>query len=501
MQLVTFLAGLALATALWSGVQAINYEALASYDAAAATLGEGQFDQIVARDGGRIPQSDFVALRRSGWLVSPVVDDRRSGIRLVGLEPLSTPGGLPDLELDPDAPLQGFLAGDILFANAETAELLAAETWSQALQISLAPGVAPGIALGDIGVVQRVLGRDDLDRLLVAPDQPRRRAPLSEVAPGLELQASLQRSDLGQMTDSFHLNLTAFGLLSFAVGIFIVHGAIGLAFEQRRGTMRTLRSLGVSLRRLTLLVAVELMALALIGATLGIILGYVVAAALLPDVAATLRGLYGANITGTLNLRADWWLSGLAIALLGTGVAMADKLWQVARMPLLASARPRAWAQATARGRLFQIGLAAVFFILAAALALYGDGLLSGFALQGALLIGAALALPALLHAALSFTEARAKTVTVQWFWADTRQQVPGLSLALMALLLAVSANIGVSTMVSSFRLTFIEFLDQRLASELYVNVASPEDSARLEQALMRHADEVLPLLSQPARA
>ncbi|MEM6391040.1 MAG: FtsX-like permease family protein, partial [Pseudomonadota bacterium] len=37
--------------------------------------------------------------------------------------------------------------------------------------------------------------------------------------------------------------------------------------------------------------------------------------------------------------------------------------------------------------------------------------------------------------------------------------------------------------------------------SELYVNVASPEDSARLEQALMRHADEVLPLLSQPARA
>jgi len=39
LQLFTLLSGLALATALWSGVQAINAEARASYDAAAATLG------------------------------------------------------------------------------------------------------------------------------------------------------------------------------------------------------------------------------------------------------------------------------------------------------------------------------------------------------------------------------------------------------------------------------------------------------------------------------
>ena len=53
------------------------------------------------------------------------------------------------------------------------------------------------------------------------------------------------------------------------------------------------------------------------------------------------------------------------------------------------------------------------------------------------------------------------------WFWADTRQQLPGLSLALMALLLAVSANIGVSTMVSSL-VNVYQFLDQRLAPELF---------------------------------
>ena len=76
--------GLALATGLWSGVQAINSVARASYDAAAATLGEGQFDQLVPRVGDRIPQSVYVDLRRAGWLVSPILDISFKGVRFVG---------------------------------------------------------------------------------------------------------------------------------------------------------------------------------------------------------------------------------------------------------------------------------------------------------------------------------------------------------------------------------------------------------------------------------
>ena len=45
---------------------------------------------------------------------------------------------------------------------------------------------------------------------------------------------------------------------------------------------------------------------------------------------------------------------------------------------------------------------------------------------------------------------------------------LPGLSLALMALMLALATNIGVGTMVSSFRQTFVGWLDQRLVSEFY---------------------------------
>ena len=60
---------------------------------------------------------------------------------------------------------------------------------------------------------------------------------------------------LGAMV--WNYGLTAFGLLAFAVGLFIVHSAIGLAFEQRRPVIRTLRAVGLPLRTLVLLMVVE----------------------------------------------------------------------------------------------------------------------------------------------------------------------------------------------------------------------------------------------------
>jgi putative ABC transport system permease protein len=59
-----------------------------------------------------------------------------------------------------------------------------------------------------------------------------------------------------------------------------------------------------------------------------------------------------------------------------------------------------------------------------------------------------------------------------------------------------MAANTGVSTMVSSFRLTFTAFLDQRLASELYVVAANESEAARLLAYVEPHVDAVLPLMS-----
>ncbi|MEK1850663.1 MAG: ABC transporter permease, partial [Phyllobacterium sp.] len=95
MQLAMLLMGLSLATALWSGVQAINAEARASYDRAASMLGQDRLEQLVSADGETIPQQVFVDLTRAGWMVSPVLEGQlRLGaarLHVLGIDPVSLP--------------------------------------------------------------------------------------------------------------------------------------------------------------------------------------------------------------------------------------------------------------------------------------------------------------------------------------------------------------------------------------------------------------------------
>ncbi|MEK6217237.1 MAG: FtsX-like permease family protein, partial [Boseongicola sp.] len=233
---------------------------------------------------------------------------------------------------------------------------------------------------------------------------------------------------------------------------------------------------------------------ALVAGCIGILLGYGIAAALLPDVAATLRGLYGASVEGTLTLSPVWWLSGLVIAVIGTGLASATSLYNVACLPPLATGQPRAWARASATIMHTQMLAALACLAVAGGVWGLGHGLVAGFILLGGLLLGAALLLPTILSLGLGWAQRQAVGPISQWFWADTQHQLPSLSLALMALLLALSANIGVSTMVGSFRLTFTGYLDQRLVSELYVSVEDEADIPAFLAFVEPRVSAVLPI-------
>lgn len=497
LQLAMLLLGLSLATALWSGVQAVNAQARASYDRAAATLGRDRLDQLVAADGNVFSQQVFVDLRRAGWLVSPVLEgDARFGttrIHLIGIEPLTLPADAQQVELSSNDDLISFLTppGVMIVSQTTAARLSGLDT--PPLRIS--NDVPADTAILDISAAQRLLGKpEQVSRLIVAPDQPLSQTPLADVAGTLVRKAPDGEGDLARLTDSFHLNLTAFGMLAFVVGLFIVYSAIGLAFEQRRPVFRTLRSLGFSAKALTGLLLAELLFFALVAGVAGVVLGYGIASLLLPDVAATLRGLYGADVPGVLSLRPSWWAAGVGIAVGGTLVSAAQSLWRVWHMPLLAPAQPRAWARASESALRIQALAALGLFGLTAALAHWGSGLVVGFSVLAAMLMGAALALPVLLAIILSLMQKLARGPLSFWFWADSRQQLPGLSLSLMALLLALAANVGVGTMVSSFRLTFTGWLDQRLAAELYVTARTEDEAARLRTWLNPRVEAVLPI-------
>ena len=499
LQLATLVAGLALATALWTAVQALNAEARASYGGASTTLGQTPLDELT----GEITTGTYVALRRAGWLVTPEVEGRitagRREMRLLGVDPVTAPPG-PGIPALGDEDTLAFLTGDgLLFAPPEAVADLEATPGLPEVRVS--PNLGPDEVLTDIATAARILGRGErIDRLRILPDQPVGRPPLGEVAPGLARSAAEDDADIAQLTDSFHLNLTVFGLLSFAVGLFIVHASVGLAFEQRRGAFRTMRAVGVPLGRLVAILVAEALILAVLGGLLGVALGYVLASLLMPGVAMTLSGLYGADVSGGLSLRPSWVLAGLGIAVAGALVASGQAVWRLHRLPILAGAQPRAWGRASLRELLVQGAAALALLVLAAGLALFGDGLIVGFVLLGALILGAALGLPLLLWAVLGLAQRFARGVVAEWFVADTRQQLPGLSLALMALMLALTANIGVGTMVGSFRQTFTGWLDQRLAAELYVTTRTPAEGERLRAFLEPRVDAILPIVSAETR-
>jgi putative ABC transport system permease protein len=507
MQLATLLIGLISATALWSGVQALNQQARQSYDRAAATFG-GTRTAMLVGNTATFPQKLFIDLRRAGWPVSPVLEGRIQiggrSLRLLGIEPITLPAQVGNAPTIGRADLQSFVAppGQMLVA-AETLDDLKlsegatpqANDGTTLPPLRVQPQLVSGVLVVDIGIAQKLLKMpDQVSRLLIGKDKGAR-APLQSIAGDtLRYVEPDTETDLERLTDSFHLNLTAFGLLSFFVGLFIVNSAIGLAFEQRLPMLRTLRACGVSARMLNTVQVAELVSLALLAGLAGLVCGYFIAAALLPDVAASLRGLYGAQIPGQLTLKPAWWLAGVAISILGALVAAAASLIKAIRLPVLASAQPQAWQQAQRRWLRFQSAAALIVFIAAALFLWFGDSLISGFTVLAALLLGAALLLPAILERVLSLGERAATLPLPKWFFADSRQQLSGLSLALMALLLALAVNVGVGTMVESFSRTFVTWLDGRLAADVYVSARDDKQAIEIK-AWLRDRPEVQAIL------
>ncbi|WP_010209456.1 ABC transporter permease, partial [Pseudomonas amygdali] len=180
----------------------------------------------------------------------------------------------------------------------------------------------------------------------------------------------------------------------------------------------------------------------------------------------------------------------------------ANSLLRAARLPLLALADAQAWQQAHARWLQRQAWVAVLGALVGVSALLFGTSLMLGFVMMSALLLSAALALPVLLDAMLGGLLTRSRSVLGQWFLADCRQQLPALSLALMALLLAMAANIGAGSMTSGFRQTFNSWLEQRLTAELYVSPQNPEQAGPLHTWLSQQQDigAVLPNWQVPVQ-
>ena len=239
---------------------------------------------LVGRNGATFSQQLFVDLRRAGWPVSPVLEGRIQiggrSLRLLGIEPVTLPAEVGNAPAIGRAGLQSFVTppGETLVAP-ETLSDLESGGRRHAVERATAhccrrctcSRSSCRACWWSISASRKRLLKmpDQISRLLIGKAKGER-APLENVAGDkLRLVEPDAESDLERLTDSFHLNLTAFGLLSFVVGLFIVNSAIGLAFEQRLPMLRTLRACGVSARMLNTVLVIELVSLALVAGVVG----------------------------------------------------------------------------------------------------------------------------------------------------------------------------------------------------------------------------------------
>lgn len=491
-QLAMLLLGLWVAGALWSGVQAINASARDNYAQAEALLGSG-FDRLERKDGKALSRNDLIQLRRAGVLVSPLLEgdvttDSGDRLTLIGIDPLTLPadsslagtGGRDNLQDFLVAPWQVRLAPDTRRRLGEQPRVRhpSASSSTPLPPLVDAPELPPNTLVLDIAIAAQLLDAGNTITALVSTT-----GALGQAPDGFSLVRADSRNSPGELTQSFHLNLSAMALLALIVGLFIVQAALGLALEQRLGLLRTLRALGVPGRTLTALLALELLLLGLVGALAGLISGVWLAKALLPDVAATLQSLYGADVSGALSLPWHYWLGGIGVTLGGLFIAGSGVLWRASRISVLELGQAQAWRAGFRHQLRLQTLLGGAAALMALALGTWlvnrpsGEGLVAGFALVAMLMLAAALWLPPLLALALRLmlravtrlTPATRSWPLTEWALADLQLQLPRLSLAMMALLIALSANLGVSSMVGGFRLTFLDWLDQRLMADLYL--------------------------------
>ena len=329
----------------------------------------------------------------------------------------------------------------------------------------------------------------------------------SRLPKALKLQSLQTKQQVfTQMTQAFSTNLLAMSLLAMLVGAFLVYNTMTFSVLQRRQTFATARMVGVTGSQLFRHLLLEALVLGIIGSVLGAIIGVVLAQGLLGLVTQTISDLF-INMSASQLLVSPWvLLKGIGITLLAVLMATLAPAFEAARVSPVLVQRRSSLEQGSQR---IGVGLAVAGLVLMLlsmlVLSLSARSLVLGFVALFMLILGYSLCVPLVLRLFLRGG---------QWLgigklfggaslmWRMTLRGVQAslsrTGLAIIALTVAVSATVGVSVMVGSFRSSVADWLELTLSSDLYI-AATPVGSSVAGGRL--HADWMARLQAMPAVA
>jgi len=510
-QLLLALLGLALGVATIVAVDVATGSAARAFELSVAALQGPATHEL---DGGPagLDEALYVRLARSLHQVraNPVIDGyvavADQALQLLGVDPLALAGFAGDgapagsaVALDSPAALAQWLLGDgAVMLAADTAQQLHLRP-GQTFSVDVGGHALPGRLLGvqggpgsgvqsvmltDIATAQQWLGLSGrLSRIdLQVPPGAAAAAELAqlrrELPAGVTLAAAAQRARAGvNMTQAFNTNLRALGLLALLVGLFLVYGTMSFAIVQRRRSLGVLRALGATRAQLLRIILLEATGLALVGGMLGLAAGLALGHTLVGMVSRTINDLYYVVAVNSVTLPAGEPLlaigAALAVALLAAAAPALEAIHSAPQLTLRASVLE-------GRARRIAVGMLGVSGLLALACVIIvlttQRSVLAGFAALMLALLSVAAATPAALYGCAGAL-ARSRLCAAP----PVRLALDGIAaslsrtgVAVAALSMAVTAMIGISIMVDSFRESLRDWLSHTLQADIYVGAPGP---------------------------
>jgi putative ABC transport system permease protein len=346
------------------------------------------------------------------------------------------------------------------------------------------------LILTDISTAQSLSDMDGkLTQIdLILPDNFDSTALSAALPAGTLLVSSETRgSQVAEMTSAFRINLTALSLLALVVGIFLIYNAMTFSVIQRRALFGILRSIGYTREQVFGMVLSEAALVGGLGAGLGLGLGVLLGQGAVQMVTQTINDLFFVvNVRG-IQIPTSSLLKGALAGFFASVLAAAPPAWEAASVaPQLALSR--AGLENKAQSAVSMAAGVGIFAALvgAAILAIPTHNLVISFSGTFAVMIGLAMLTPLV-------------TVSLMRLLGEPLDKLFGLlgrlaprnvirsqsrtSMAVAALMIAVSVTIGVQVMIASFRTTVTIWLEQTLRGDIYVS-AQGLSATRLDTPL-----------------
>ena len=341
------------------------------------------------------------------------------------------------------------------------------------------------LILADMATVQELTGRlgkvDHIDLVLPEgkPGEDIQVCIEAMLPPGAQLDPVGARSGaVAQMTNAFRVNLTALSMLALVVGMFLIYNTVTFSVVQRRALFGTLRCLGVTRREVFTLVMSEALLIGLLGAGFGTALGLLMGQGAVNLVTQTINDLFYVVTVRGVQIPLASLAKGGFLGVTATLLTAAPPAWEAASVSPRA-ALSRSVLEVKARKAIWLAAIGGVMSVLSGGVLLMipTRSLIVSFAGTFAIVVGFALFTPLstgwLMRAAIPVLSRLWGTLG-RMAPRDVVNSLSRTSIAVMALMVAVSVTIGVSLMVSSFRSTVVTWLKETLQGDVYISVPGP---------------------------